>query len=165
MGPDAQASMFSKLWIDTCARHFSDPVALRLAAKTYRFQENPTYAKDLLAGQAGTVWDVSLGEMLQQALVLLDNGTCKVLARKASASTVIASFEAVVQGINTPGVSVERFLDRDVERSSVKLRQIGYFLTRTGADEGWSFVATVSEADTATHQATISIFRSRRPQK
>jgi hypothetical protein len=160
---DAQAQMLGKLWVDTCAKHFPNPEALRSAAKSFNFQQDPPYAAELLAGKGGTVWDASIGNFAQFSVVLLNDGSCKVLARRASSGPVVAVFEKVLQDIRTPGVSVERVVDREVGQSGQKFRQIAYFLSRTGADNGWAFVATVSESENVPIQATISTSRSQKP--
>lgn len=160
---DAQAQMMAKLWGDTCAKHFPNPDALRSAAKSFQFQQDPPYAAELLAGKSGTVWDASIGALAQFSLVLLNDGSCKVLARRAASGPVVAVFEKVLQNIRTPGVSVDRVLDGEVYQAGQKFRQIAYFLSRTGADNGWAFVATVSDSENVPIQATISTSRSKKP--
>jgi hypothetical protein len=160
---EVQAQMMEKLWLDTCAKHFTNPEALRAAARSFRLKQDPPYSTELLSGNEGTVWDASLGSQAQFSVLLLRNGTCKVMARRAASGPVIAAFEKVVQGIKTPGVSVERVVDKEVEQAGHKFRQIAYFLSRTGADNGWSFVTTVSESEEVPLQATISIGRSTKP--
>lgn len=161
---EAQANLVTKLWMDTCAKHFPDPAQVRIVAKTYRFQENPPYAQALLAGQAGTVWDVSIGPMAQNALILFDDGRCQVRGRRADSKSVNATFEKVLQGINTPGVTVLRVSEKDIEQGGATLKQIAYFVSRTGADQGWTFVATTSDSEAATAQAIITVGRSAKPQ-
>jgi hypothetical protein len=163
MDGQTQASFFIRLWSDTCVKHFTNPPSLRAAAAAFRFKENPDYSSSLLAGEKGTVWDVSLGQAIQQSVVLLDSGTCKTLVRRAAIEPVIAGFENSLRGIKTPGVEVLRDVDRVVQQGDIELRQIAYFVAREGAAQGWSFVATVTGSEAATHQAAISIFRSERP--
>ena len=160
---DAQAQMMAKLWVDTCAKHFPNPDALRNAAKSFQFQQDPPYAAELLAGKSGTVWDASIGTLAQFSVVLLNDGSCKVLARRAASGRVVAVFENVLQTIKIPGVSVDRVLDGEVDQSGQKFRQIAYFLSRTGADNGWAFIATVSDSENVPIQATISTSRSKKP--
>jgi hypothetical protein len=160
---DTQALMMTKLWVDTCAKHFPNPDALRNAAKSFQFQQDPPYAAELLAGKSGTVWDASIGTLAQFSVVLLKDGSCKVLARRVASGRVVAVFENVLQTIKIPGVSVDRVLDGEVDQSGQKFRQITYFLSRTGADNGWAFVATVSDSENVPIQATISTSRSKKP--
>src|SRR5687767_852064 len=88
LSPQAQASLVGRLWMDTCAKHFSDPAQVRATAARHQFQENPPYARDLLKGLAGTVWDVSLGSHAQIALILFEDGRCQVRARRADGKAV-----------------------------------------------------------------------------
>ena len=160
---DTQGQMFVKLWMETCAKHFPNPEALRAAARAARLQESPPYANEILSGQAGTVWDASLGSLSQFSVVLFADGSCQVLGRRAASQPVSEAFESVIRGIRTPGISVEKVVDSEINREGAKLRQVAYFLSRTGADNGWSFVATVSDSELAAIQATITIARTAKP--
>ena len=64
--------------------------------------------------------------------------------------------EKILQGIRTPSVSIEQVVDKEIEQAGRKFRQIAYFLSRTGADTGWSFAATTSDFEDVSLQATIS---------
>src|SRR3546814_20386019 len=80
--------MVMELWLDTCAKNFTNPEAIKDFARSVHFTENHEYSPSLLNGSPGTVWDASLGNLLQVGLVVLDEGTCRVVARKADAETV-----------------------------------------------------------------------------
>lgn len=161
---EAQADLVTKLWLDTCAKHFPNPAQIRVLAQVYRFQENPPYAQSLLAGQKGTVWDVSIGPMAQNALILFDDERCQVRGRRADSKSINAVFEKVLQGINAPGVTALRVSEKDVEQGGTVLSQIAYFVSKTGADQGWAFVATTSDSEATTYQAVITVGRSAKPE-
>lgn len=143
--------------------NFSNPAKIQAFAASNRFQQNPPYAQDILKGQAGTVWDASLGPLAQNALVLFGDGRCQVLGRRASSNAVNDVFEKTLQGINTAGVSVQRVADREIGQGGVKFRQIAYFLSRTGADQGWVFLSTTSDSEKAGFQAILTTTRSAKP--
>ena len=164
LSPQAQANLVTRLWMDTCAKHFPNPVQVRAVAAQYRFQENPPYAQDVLKGQAGTVWDVSLGPHAQNTLILFSDGRCQVRGRRADSKSVNDVFEKVLQGINTPGVSAQRIAEKEIEQDGVQLKQIVYFVSRTGADQGWAFVSTTSDSEKAGAQAVLTVSRSAKPQ-
>jgi hypothetical protein len=155
--------MVTRLWTDTCVANFTDPAKIRAFAASNRFQQNPPYAQDVLKGQAGTVWDVSLGPLAQNTLILFGDGRCQVLGKRASSKSVNDVFEKVLQGINTPGVSVQRVADREIAQDGVKFRQIAYFVSRTGADQGWVFLSTTSDSEKAGFQASLTTARSAKP--
>src|SRR3546814_2667744 len=90
--------MVMELWLDTCAKNFTNPEAIKDFARSVHFTENPEYSPSLLNGSPGTVWDASLGNLLQVGLVVLDDGTCRVVARKADAETVNETFTKELQG-------------------------------------------------------------------
>jgi hypothetical protein len=160
---DVQARMFNQLWRDTCATHFTSPEALRTAAASLGLRQDPPYAAKLLTTGDGTVWDASVGNLGQFAVVLMKDGTCKVVARRASSAAVVAVFEKAVEGVKRPGVSAERVTDRQFEERGAPFRQIAYFVSGTGANTGWSFVATLSDAEDVPAQATIAIGRTNKP--
>lgn len=136
LSPETQAKMLTKLWLDTCAKHFVDSEQIRDVAKTSRFHMNPPYAKALLGKEKGTVWDVCIGPLAQMALILFDDGKCQVRGRRADSKIINTVFERVLKGVNTPGVTVLRVFERDIEPSGVPLKQIAYFVARTGEDQG-----------------------------
>jgi hypothetical protein len=160
---EEQAKLLSKLWMDTCATHFGSPSDIRGLAKTYGFQQNPPYASALLAGQAGTVWDVSLGPLAQHALVLYEDGRCQVLGRRADSKTISETFEKVLQGMNQPGVSVQRILDKEVDQGGIRFKQVVYFVSKSEATQGWAFASTTTDADAAGMQAVLTIGRTAKP--
>src|SRR3546814_9447463 len=96
------------LWLDTCAKNFTNPEAIKDFARSVHFTENPEYSPSLLNGSPGTVWDASLGNLLQVGLVVLDDGTCRVVARKADAETVNETFTKVLEGTRRPGLEVRQ---------------------------------------------------------
>lgn len=157
---EAQADLFMRLWMDTCAKNFTDPEQVRAFATQYRFQENPPGAQDALNGLAGTVWDVSLGPHAQNSLILFDDGRCQVRGRRAESKYVNETFETVLQGINAPGVSVQRQAEQDFEQGGVQLKQIAYVVSRAGEKQGWAFVSTTSDSENATAQAIITVSRT-----
>jgi len=163
LSPEAQANLVTRLWTDTCAAHFSGPAQIRSFAASRLFQKNPPYAQDLLKGQAGTVWDVSLGPHAQNSLVLFDDGKCQVLGRRAKSMVINEVFEKVLQGINAPGLSVQKIVDKEIDLKGVKLRQLAYFVSRTNADQGWVFASTTSDSDKASIQATLTTARGSKP--
>lgn len=156
---EAQADLFMRLWMDTCAKNFTDPEQVRAFATQYRFQENPPGAQDALNGLAGTVWDVSLGPHAQNSLILFDDGRCQVRGRRADSKFVNEMFETVLQGINAPGVSVRRIVEDDIEQGGVLLKQIAYFVSRTGENKGWAFVSTTTDSEDAESQVIITVSR------
>lgn len=155
-----QADLVTRLWMDTCAKNFSDPEQVRAFAAQYRFKENPSGSRDVLNGKAGTVWDVSLGPHAQNSLILFDDGTCQVRGRRAESRSVNEVFEGVLQGINAPGVSVRRIVERDVEQEGVQFKQVAYFVSRVGEIQGWAFISTTSDSDGAGAQATLTVSRT-----
>lgn len=162
---EVQAQMFLQLWTQTCAKYFTKPDEIRVVAKKYRFEENPPYAKNYLKDEKGTVWDVSLGPHTQQTLVMLENGaSCRVYARRAASQPINMVFEKVMQGINKPGVAVEKIVDKELELDGVKLKQIAYYLSRIDMAQGWVFIATTSDSETAGIQATITVNRGLKPE-
>ena len=163
LSPQAQASLVARLWMDTCAKHFSDSAQVRAAAAQHQFQENPPYARELLRGQAGTVWDVSLGPHAQISLILFEDGRCQVRARRADGKAVNEVFEKVLQGIRNPGVSVQRIAEKDVDQAGIRFRVIVYFVSRVGADQGWAFVSTTTESENVNAQAILTISKSAKP--
>lgn len=160
LSPQAQAGLVTRLWMDTCAKNFSNPEQVRAFASQYGFDENPSYARDVLNGHTGTVWDVSLGPLVQNILVLFDDGRCQVRGRWADGKSVNDVFESVLQGINAPGVSVKRIADNDVEQEGVQIKQIAYVVSRAGEDQGWAFVSTTSDSEKAAAQAILTVSRS-----
>lgn len=43
MPPEDRARMLAKLWMDSCAKHFNNPEALRSFARQSGFHESPSY--------------------------------------------------------------------------------------------------------------------------
>jgi hypothetical protein len=164
---EAQANLLTKIWLDSCAKLFGKPDAIRELAKAKNFQENPSYSEQLLAGEKGTVWDVSLGPNNMFALLLTESGnSCKVYARSASSLVVNETFEKVLLGVKNPELKVTKAVDKFVEKDGVKLRQLGYILSKATefTGQGWAFVSTTSESESPTvMQATISISKIRMP--
>lgn len=149
--------------MDTCAKHFTAPAEVRAVAAQHQFQENPAYARGILGGLPGTVWDVSLGPHAQIMLVLYEDGRCQVRGRRAESKSVNDVFEKVLQGINAPGVSVRRILEKDIQQGGMTLKQIVYFVSRTGEDQGWAFASTTTESDFAAAQVILTVSRSTKP--
>src|SRR3546814_8019015 len=100
--------MVMELWLDTFAKNFTNPEAIKDFARSVHFTEKPEYSPSLLNGSPGTVWDASLGNLLQVGLVVLDDGTCRVVARKADAETVNETFTKVLEGTRRPGLEVRQ---------------------------------------------------------
>src|SRR3546814_2105322 len=70
LSPQQQSGMVMELWLDTCAKNFTNPEAIKDFARSVHFTENPEYSPSLLNGSPGTVWDASLGNLLQVGLVV-----------------------------------------------------------------------------------------------
>jgi hypothetical protein len=165
MSRDQQAEIFIKIWTDTCAKYFANSEELKTTAKAFRFQENPPYASNILGGVPGTVWDVSLGPAAQNAVILFNDGRCQVRASRATNSLVLDAFEKVITGADRPGLFVTKVLDADTVQAGSKFRQVSYFLSKTNADVGWAFTATLTESTTVSFQAIITIGQARKPEK
>jgi hypothetical protein len=162
---DQQADIFVKVWRDTCGKFFGNPDELKSAVKAYRFQENPPYATSVLGGVPGTVWDASLGPLAQNTVILFEDGRCQVRGARATNRLVLETFERVMMGVVHPGLSIEKVSDSEIVQAAIKFRQVAYFLSRTDADVGWAFAATVTESTAVRFQATITIGKSRKPAK
>jgi hypothetical protein len=165
MSRDQQAEVFIKIWTDTCAKYFANTEELKSTAKAFRFQENPPYAGNILGGVPGTVWDVSLGPAAQNTVILFNDGRCQVRASRATNSLVLDAFEKVITGADRPGLFVTKMLDADTVQAGSKFRQVSYFLSKTGADVGWTFTATLTESTSVSFQAIITIGQARKPEK
>jgi hypothetical protein len=162
---EMQAEMVMKLWIETCAKHFANPDGLRAAAKSFRFQENPPYAAAVLKGEAGTVWDVSLGAQAQSSVALFENGKCQVLTRRASSNVVLDIFERVIAGIKLQGAVTTKIDDIVTEQANISLRTLSYFIGREKSVSGWGLYASVSDSEAAVTQAVLTIARTLAPEK
>ena len=90
-----------------------------------------------------------------------DNGNVQFY--RPTQNLAFSRVEKVLQGIRTSSVSIERVVDKEIEQAGRKFRQIAYFLSRTGADTGWSFAATTSDSEDLSLQATISTGPSTTP--
>ncbi len=159
-----QANLVMKIWSDTCAKNFAEPAKIEAFAASSHFEKNPPYAQSVLYGEPGTVWDVSIGPFAQNALILTKDGKCVVLSKHAKSNIVDDTFESVLKGVHTPGVSVQKIVDKEFgDADKGKFRQLAYFLSRVGADTGWVFLATTSDSERAPFQARLTIARSRKP--
>jgi hypothetical protein len=163
--PGQQGKMVVRLWSDSCASHFSNPEAIKAFARSVHLAENPEYSASLLQEGPGTVWDASLGPMLQVALVLLDNGTCRVIAHRADSATVNALFIAILEGTRRTGLEVIKASDTTTTQNHIQFHTIAYYVGAKPASAGWGFTATTTESQQAVHQVVMTVARAARPDK
>lgn len=156
ISPEKVTEAYMMVWLQTCATNLGNPGGVRAAASKMGAQENPEYAGQILNGEPGTVWDLSALRSSRITLVLYENGMCQVLARRALAQSVIEVFEKVLRGINRPGVSVSKIADSEIERNGGKFRVVEYLLSRSGSENGWRFLAIVTDASGFASQATLT---------
>src|SRR3546814_2900340 len=78
----------------------------------------------------------SLGNLLQVGLVVLDDGTCRVVARKADAETVNETFTKVLEGTRRPGLEVRQVSITHTTEGEAHLQTILYYLGREQSESG-----------------------------
>jgi len=165
--PDAdarQTSYVMQLFRESCGAHFAFPAKIAEVVKKYGFPANPSYSAELLHGKRGQVWDASAGGGSPVALVLIEAGglSCQVHARNIDADLLQRRFRTLMEGIQSPDITVEKYDQRRVPQGDVTLEQTGYFMMQREWPIGWSFSLTTSTPANGAWQASFIVAAARK---
>src|SRR3546814_6647240 len=97
-------------------------------------------------------------------VVVLDDCTFRVVARKADAETVNETFTKVLEGTRRPGLEVRQVSITHTTEGEAHLQTILYYLGREQSESGWGFTATTTDSATVTNQVVLTVSRLFRPE-
>lgn len=154
--PDRKPEFFTKLYAQTCMKHFGKPGALRNELTANKLPElPPEKAQAFLAGSPGTAWLIPnpIGDFV---VSLRNDNVCAVYARRAEAAEVERRFSGLVSKSPPPLVS-EKLRDERSNSTNGPTRTISYAWVRPQAKQKLLFTLTTATSATAQLQAMASL--------
>jgi hypothetical protein len=156
--PDPRASYALNLFGTACMAYLGD--ADRTSAWA-GLEDLPPIAEDelaaLLHGKKGHGWNAS-GPNGDALLILREDGSCSVWARRAPASAVNAWVHTMMEQAGRSGSRAEQIEDREVEGNGGRYRVLAYRLS--AAESPRQFLLTVTSTDADNGEVVAQVILS-----